>query len=159
MTHGENHAVEVRDGRLGRCVVASRSFQPGETLVRGWGVAVPERTQHSIQVDGETHIEVGSPIRFLNHSCEPNCGLLLRRNDEVMEIQALRPLAAGDELTLDYATFEYEILFMSEPCLCGASRCRGRITGFKDLPVELVEYYGDYIADYLQQMATAERGA
>ena len=159
MTHGENPMVEVREGRLGRCVVVSRSADRGDMLVRGWGTPSTERTMHSIQVDHEAHVEVGSPIRYFNHSCEPNCGLLIRSGREELEVHALRHLAAGDELTLDYSTFEFEIQFMPHPCLCGAATCRGQITGFKDLPLDLVEYYGDYIAEYLQQMALVERSA
>jgi hypothetical protein len=157
MSHGENQAVEVRDGRLGRGVYAAQDALPGDVLMRAAGTRVPSRNMHSIQIDADVHVEVGSPMRYINHSCEPNCGLWVRRGSDVLEVHALRPLAAGEELTLDYATFEYEIEFMPGPCQCGAPTCRGRITGFKDLPEELVEAYGEYIAEYLQQMALVER--
>jgi D-alanine-D-alanine ligase len=57
-----------------------------------------------------------------NHSCDPNTGYL------GLNVMALRPIAAGEELTLDYRTMLNED---SEPfeCHCGAASCRGSIAG------------------------------
>lgn len=57
-----------------------------------------------------------------NHSCEPNTGYA------GLDVVALRDIAGGEELTLDYA----EVLDEgSEPftCACGTSRCRGVVRG------------------------------
>ena len=46
----------------------------------------------------------GSPARFLNHSCEPNCRIenwAVGRERRIGVFSA-RPIAAGDELTIDY---------------------------------------------------------
>jgi hypothetical protein len=59
------------------------------------------------------------------------------------------------ELTTDYASFEYEIVFMDGPCHCGTPSCRGRITGYKDLPEDRRIAYGSYIAEYLQELDAA----
>src|SRR5262249_22973515 len=57
-----------------------------------------------------------------NHSCQPNTAY------RGLDIVALRPIAKGEELTLDYASFLDEHM---EPfnCRCGAPNCRGLITG------------------------------
>jgi hypothetical protein len=144
--------IEVRDGRLGKSVLASQPIEKGEIILRGWGHRVPHRTQHSIQVDFDTHILIPSPIQMLNHSCDPNCGVLIRRETEELEIHALRDIQAGDELWIDYATFEWEIKFMTGRCLCGSSICRGSITGYKDMPRNRREAYGPFIAEYLVEM-------
>jgi len=99
------------------------------------------------------HIVINSAIALLNHSCEPNCGLLIRRDEEVMELHTLRPIAAGEELTIDYATFETEIKFMDGPCECGGTSCRGRITGYSGLPAERRAVLGPYVAEYLREAA------
>jgi hypothetical protein len=143
--------IEVREGRLGKSVYAARRLEPGAILLSGWGPRVPVRTRHSLQVDHDTHIVTGPPIELINHSCEPNCGVLVRRAAELLEIHALRRIEAGEELTTDYATFESDIWFMKGPCLCGARACRGRITGYWDLPPERRAAYLPYIAEYLRE--------
>lgn len=52
--HGD--PVEVRWGRLGRELVATRSFSSGETVLKSWGPKTLKRTRHSMQVDTDTHI-------------------------------------------------------------------------------------------------------
>ena len=106
---------------------------------------------HTIQIDHDRHLVPPSPMRFLNHSCNPNCGLLIRRGTERLQIHALRPIMAGEELTLDYETFEEEFKALTGPCLCRSSQCRGRLRGYATLSAELREYYGIYIAEYLRQ--------
>lgn len=57
-----------------------------------------------------------------NHSCEPNTLF------DGLNLVAARPIATGDELTLDYAAVMNDA---SEPfnCRCGSPGCRGWITG------------------------------
>ena len=57
-----------------------------------------------------------------NHSCDPNAEF------RGLDIVARRDIAAGEELTLDYAMIMNE---QSEPfrCTCGAASCRGDIRG------------------------------
>ena len=57
-----------------------------------------------------------------NHSCEPNIGY------RGLNIYALRDIAAGEELTVDYATIENED-FPEFQCQCGSPKCRGIIRG------------------------------
>jgi histone-lysine N-methyltransferase SETD2 len=52
-------------------------------------------------IDATTH---GSRARFLNHSCEPNCRIenwAVGRERRIGVFSA-RPIAAGEELTIDY---------------------------------------------------------
>lgn len=57
-----------------------------------------------------------------NHSCQPNTAF------RGLDVIALRPIAKGEELTLDYGASMNEL---SEPfdCRCGSPHCRGRIIG------------------------------
>jgi SET domain-containing protein len=64
----------------------------------------------------------GNAARFINHSCDPNCDY--RIEGRRVLIYALRDIAAGEELSIDYSFgADGEIV----PCACGASDCRGRI--------------------------------
>ena len=143
--------VVVLEGRLGKQAVAARAFQRGEVVTEGFGPTTTERSMHTIQIDAGLHLVPPSPMKFFNHSCEPNCGILIRCGIDNLEIHALRDLAAGEELTLDYETFEEEFEALTGPCLCRSPKCRGRLRGYGAMSDELREKYGIYIAEYLQQ--------
>ena len=144
--------IAVRSGRLGQGIYATTALEPGQVILRGWGHRVPHRTRHSFQVGMDTHVVINSPVELINHSCEPNCGVLVRPEVERLEIHALRRIEPGEELTTDYASFEYEILFMPGPCLCGAPSCRGKVVGYKGLPADRRAALGPYIAPYLREL-------
>jgi hypothetical protein len=144
--------IEIRDGRLGKAIHATQAIEAGRCVLKGWGGRIAHRSRHSIQVDHDRHVVIPGPIELINHSCEPNCGVLIRPEAESLEIYSLRPIAEGEELSTDYASFEYEILFMPGRCLCGSPICRGKITGYKDLPAKRKAALGRYIARYLREM-------
>lgn len=143
--------VEVREGRLGKGVHAARRIERGEVILTGWGRTSPVRTRHSMQVDRDMHVTIDTPLQYINHSCEPNCGLLVRPEVRTVELHALRTIEAGEELTQDYAAFEDRIQFMTGPCLCQSAHCRGRVTGYHDLPAERRAALGPYVAPYLRE--------
>ena len=63
------------------------------------------------------------PGRHGNHSCDPNLGMAGQ-----CEIIAMRDIAAGEELTIDYALHSAQAGW-TMVCRCGSSRCRGTIRG------------------------------
>jgi len=65
------------------------------------------------------HILCWDSARYINHSCDP---AMLGVGDQV-EI-AVRDIAAGEELTCEYANLN---LTEPMPCRCGAAGCRGTI--------------------------------
>ena len=62
----------------------------------------------------------GNETIYLNHSCAPNC--FLEEAEGRVYVGAERDIAAGEELTIDYA---YDANTPLEPCRCGAAECRG----------------------------------
>jgi cyanophycin synthetase len=147
---GPNEPVEVRSSRLGRSVCATRDITAGDTILKTWGPKLPKRSRYSMQVDSDTHILPDGVTALFNHSCEPNCGVIIRTGAKHLEVRALKPIAAGEELTFDYDTFEYEIETLKGSCLCGSAKCRGRVAGYKHLATDVKARYGEFIADYLR---------
>lgn len=95
--------------------------------------------------------EFDGVMMFLNHSCEPNVGI----QGQIVFV-AMRDVAAGEELTLDYGTIDHDIPTMT--CRCGAAVCRGVVTGRDWQRPELQRKYGQYFAWYLLEKMHAEFG-
>ena len=87
----------------------------------------------------------------INHSCDPNAWL------EGMNLVARRVIKAGEEITIDYATF-YNERMGDFVCHCGATDCRGIIKG-SDYREEFVERYGDHVSDYVRSKRVEETPA
>jgi hypothetical protein len=99
-----------------------------------------------------TEAEFAGVMMFLNHSCDPNVGI----QGQIVFV-AMRAIAAGEELTLDYATIDLDAEPMA--CRCGADGCRGLVTGQDWRRPELQRKYGRFFAWYLLEKIRAERSA
>ena len=64
----------------------------------------------------------GNGTQYVNHSCAPNCYVKIIKGRVLFF--ALRDIAAGEELLLDY---EYSWHGDDYRCQCGASTCRGKL--------------------------------
>lgn len=62
------------------------------------------------------------PLRFTNHSCQPNAVLRIRQGR--VEFYAMRDVMPGEELTVDYGQTHHDGRLA---CRCGASNCVGRL--------------------------------
>lgn len=62
------------------------------------------------------------PMRYTNHSCAPNARLCIRSGR--VEFYALRAIAVGEEITVNYGETHHEGKLI---CQCGAVACIGRI--------------------------------
>ena len=111
-----------------------------------------DRVSRSIQLDDDLYLvsaETPEPGDMVNHSCEPNCGLM-----GGTLVVALRDLEPGDELCFDYATCDssdYDEFF----CTCGAGSCRGTVTGRDWMLPELQERYAGWFSPYLARRIAA----
>lgn len=81
---------------------------------------------------------------YVNHSCEPNCGM----RGEITGV-AMRDIKAGEEITMDYAMLDNEE--HSFECNCGSASCRHIITGYDWKIKELQKKYNKYFASYLRE--------
>jgi D-alanine-D-alanine ligase len=89
--------------------------------------------------------------RPIDHGCDPNTWL------DGLDLVARRPIAAGEALTIDYATFCGEAMAPFD-CGCGAAACRRTIRG-TDLYLPELDRYGDHLSDYVRtrRRAAADR--
>lgn len=103
----------------------------------------PEIDPYPIQYSERCWRDSESIARFSNHSCEPNSGIR-----ELFSIVAMRDIKAGEEITWDYDMSD-DSEWSLEGCLCGSSRCRGSVTGYRNLPQSFREDYRGYISQWL----------
>jgi len=142
----------VRVGEVpgkGRGVFVVRRVMPGETVVRGRAIAeVDGPTRMSVALGWDRHVEMDAPATLLNHHCEPNLGV--RENAlSAYDFVALREIAAGEEVTFDYAMTEYE-LETSLICVCGALDCAGTIRPWRERDQAWRELAAPHCAAYLR---------
>jgi uncharacterized protein len=86
---------------------------------------------------------------YVNHSCDPNLAL-----QGQIVLVAMRDIAPGEELTIDWATtddLDYELV-----CNCGSAYCRGTITGKDWMKPELREKYRGWFCWFLQRKIDAQ---
>ena len=119
----DSRVVSNVSEEVGRYAVASNPISRDDVVVRTNGTLITRPHRWSIQIDEELHVTGPDTI---NHVCaEPN----LVVEPETKNFVARRDISEGEEITINYLTFEYE---MSCPfqCRCGQSGCCGRIQGF-----------------------------
>ena len=140
----------VKQNRLGNGVYAGESIRGGSLLTWILGQRMPHRTRMTVQVDWTTHIDIGMPWQYINHSCEANCYLRTRHGDAAVAIVAQRDLVSGEELFLDYELFEYEIGYFPSVCCCGSPSCRKVIRGYRFLSEETRKACAPFVVGYLK---------
>lgn len=154
------HLGVVRTAREYR-LVAIQPIAIGEVLFRIQGEVTDRPTRYSVQIGENQHIDLGSNHsaeeildryfwRFMNHSCEPNAIICDR------EVIALREILPWEAVTFNYNTNEWE---MAEPfdCMCGTSRCMGKIQGLRHLTPEQREQLGR-VAPHLSRYVFSQVG-
>jgi SET domain len=131
-------------GAIGKGVFAKEKYLKGEIVVTFDGPAMNylEITDENRTIQISSDLFRGPSGKFddyVNHSCEPNCGLVV--NGEQMDVIAIRDIAEGEEITFDYSTDTNLDDGWLMDCCCGSSICRGKIGDFSDLPLELQQKY------------------
>lgn len=84
-------------------------------------------------------------MMFVNHSCDPNMGV----EGNVVWV-AMRNIKAGEEITVDYATFN-AAGFYKIKCNCKTKNCRKLIKGNDWKIPELQKKYKNYFSAFLQK--------
>lgn len=153
--------IEARRSAIhGNGVFATAPIQQGERVIRYKGLLRTHVEVDRIYADdldsGHTFLFTlndkyvidanvdGNDARWLNHSCDPNCEATWLEHDsgkkrkDRIYIEAMRDIAAGEELTYNYG------IVLGEPhtarlkklwaCRCGSANCTGTLLQPKRKP-------------------------
>jgi SET domain-containing protein len=133
--------IVARSAIHGYGLITTRRFAAGESVVVAEGIVFREEDKfddtYALVLPGEDHADVAGgsnfyydlvdQTRWINHSCDPNARVD-SGPDPMTGLPAawwvaLRDLEPGEELAYDYAFVGH----LAEPCMCGATQCRGLI--------------------------------
>ena len=149
----------------GRGLFAIAEIQPSEIVcVKGgyiftraaWRELAPVLGPAEIQIADDLFIgprdieERQGGMIFSNHSCDPNIAV----RGQIVFV-ALRRIAAGEELTHDWATTDDDDYTI--PCRCGSACCRGVITGQDWRRPELQRKYRGSFSWYLERKIAEQK--
>jgi uncharacterized protein len=132
----QKHAVAVKPSAIdGLGVFAAEGIAAAAKIgeIRGESISVEDAriraTRHErimiVELSKRRAIDFtksDDPMRYTNHSCAPNARLCL--DNGRVEFFALRVIAPGEELTVDYGTTHHAGKLA---CRCGAAGCRGSL--------------------------------
>ena len=153
--------VEIRpSGIQGGGMYARAPIRMGETVAILGGTPMTDaeftafratvERYNAAQIEEDLHLVdlIQTPDRVdgsLNHSCDSN----LWMNDAVT-LAARRDIAAGEELTLDYALVTSDPAWrLDRPCQCGSPACRHVVAGDDWLLPDVQRRYAGHFAPYL----------
>lgn len=141
--------IAVRRSKVqGRGIFATRAISEGERIIEYTGERISPseadarcsddeamRRHHTFLFAVSPRIVIdggrgGNESRFINHSCDPNCDVVISRGR--VYIHALRDIAEGDELFYDYwyetdESYDWDDVRRIYPCRCKAANCRGTL--------------------------------
>ena len=138
----------IRETDKGKAVFADADVRKGEFICEFTGPIIGKKeylkihdpdNNHFLQIDDDRFMGPSHGADdLINHSCDPNCGLVYR--DGVVKLMAIRDIRRGDELSFDYSTTMDEDCW-EMTCLCGEKNCRRTVRDFKYLPPEIQKKY------------------
>lgn len=147
----DNPKVILGQNKFGKCLIAAEGMLRGEVIAKFDGeIFKAEKctdlptdiADHAIQIDEHHWQESSGNARYINHSCDPNCGV-----SGLNTIVAMRDIKKDEELTWDYDMTEDSDWRME--CQCGSPICRKTIGAFSLVPEHIRAKYKDYISDWL----------
>jgi uncharacterized protein len=121
---------EIRDAAqaVGKGLFALRPIKKGDFIIEYTGKRIPTKVADEMHearylfeidrkwtVDGE---DESNAARYINHSCDPNAESEIHNNHIL--ISAVRDIAAGEEITMDYGEEYYDEFIRPSGCKCGA---------------------------------------
>ena len=141
---GEGEIVAVKGGHI----LATSEWR---ALEHELGAADIQIAEDLVIAPARTDEREGSML-FTNHSCDPNIAI----QGQIVFV-AMRDIAAGEELTHDWATTDDGDYAMD--CRCGSASCRGTITGKDWMNPHLQEKYRGWFCWFLQRKIDARANA
>lgn len=120
------------------CTVRGRIVSPA-TVWRYWN-SDPRRGANCFRYDADRYLDPEGEIgAYANHSCNPNARAV--KTPARLLLRAIRPIAAGEEVTHDYSTLLGADDVWTMQCNCGSRRCRGIVRNVAKLPERVRSRY------------------
>lgn len=147
-----NHKkISVRNNKFGKGVYAVKKIRPREVVAifdgpifdddfNGW---TKDILNHAIQIGKTLWRDSCGPARYINHSCDPNCGI-----KKLNRIVAMKTIYPGEEITWDYEMSEHSWWWKMR-CRCKSNMCRKKIGDYKNMPAKTRKKYKGFISDWL----------
>ena len=148
----DNSKAKVRrTKKYGRSVFAVRPIRKGELIASFDGEIydddfdewTDDLLNHAIQFGKAIWRDSKGMARYINHSCEPNCGI-----KKLFSIVAMRPIEAGEQITWDYEMTEKNPWWKMK-CRCGSPVCRKVIGNYTRMPKAVRLKYKGFISEWL----------
>lgn len=144
------------DSKGGRAVFVRERIRANEVLIVWGGEVVTgemlldmsdDKRRLSIQIEEDLYLTTSNegPADWINHSCDPNAGLLGQ-----IVLVALRDIRVGEEICFDYATSDASSYDEFE-CHCRAKTCRHHVTADDWKLPELQRRYAGHFSPYIQK--------
>lgn len=132
----QKYAVDVRASAIdGQGAFAAEPIPARLKIgeIRGESISVQEARIRATRTERIMIVELSDrkaidfsrssdPMRYTNHSCRPNARLTIRQGR--VEFYALRGIAPGEEITVNYGETHHEGRLA---CRCGQPGCIGRL--------------------------------
>lgn len=132
----QKYAVDVRASAIdGQGAFAAEPIPARLKIgeIRGESISVQEARIRATRTERIMIVELSDrkaidfsrssdPMRYTNHSCRPNARLTIRQGR--VEFYAMRDIAPGEEITVNYGETHHEGRLA---CRCGAPGCVGRL--------------------------------
>lgn len=130
---------EVKEGRpgTGMGLYAREPIKKKDFILEYVGKRIPSKVADTMKsrylfelnpkwtLDGPPEINLAG---YINHACEPNVEAEVEQDaigEDRINIYAVRDIAAGEELTIDYGEEYFDEFIRPHGCKCGASKHRG----------------------------------
>src|SRR6185503_2336041 len=137
--------LEIKNAKNGKGIFANRTFKKGQTLfeVRGQrrhfayvNLRPGTFQDNTFRFSHDYYLSPAGQLGdFLNHSCEPNAGIVKQNNK--LYVIAIENIVKGNEIAIDYSTILGRDDSWTMSCKCGSPRCRRIIKSFSSLPKSL----------------------
>ena len=147
-----NNKVILKETKeIGKGLFAKENIEKGEIVAefdgqiyeKGKTDWTDELRDHVIQFAINKWRDSNSIARYINHSCDPNCGV-----KDLFKIVAMRNIDSGEELTWDYEMTEDNDTWRMK-CRCNSEICRKEIGAYRNMPEKIRIKYKGYISDWL----------
>ena len=132
----QKFAVDVRNSAIdGQGAFAAEAIAPRLKIgeIRGESISVQQARIRATRAERIMIVVLSArkaidfsksadPMRYTNHSCQPNARLCIRQGR--VEFYALRGIAPGEEITVNYGPTHHDGKLA---CRCGAQGCIGKL--------------------------------